>query len=398
MKIEGIKMKDKFKIVIKTDKMKKYIHEYMKYEMINNNHFSIIGLLKNHIHKTKGISLEEYLSKQNKIRKCNFCNNFSKIVGFSFDSFKSGTLFISNIKYKKNFYYCYSKDCPGKKLNPNSVEFVSKSRNISNEEALKYIHRRNKSPFYRENHNSLKEYKSYQRRDEKWFIENNKSFDKFKKRLRYINTLDYFIEKLGSKELGLAKYLEINKRKDSMSFNHYLKKYNNNYIVARKEYNKRIKKCCSNLSPFICNGVSKESIKVLLKYYKFFRRQNIDKDKIFIGLKGSSEYNILYKTKEGNKRFFYDFTIPEIKLIIEYHGEKFHPNPKWRFENINKWNKWRGIFDNLNVEKRYKLDLLKKKEAEKSGFKVFEIYSSDNKEEKYEEIINWWYLKENKNE
>ena len=63
-----------------------------------------------------------------------------------------------------------------------------------------------------------------------------------------------------------------------------------------------------------------------------------------------------------------------MSIIIEYHGEAYHPNPKWK--DI-KWNEWKCLFNNKSADKVYLVDQYKKKLAENSGWCVYEIYSSE---------------------
>jgi hypothetical protein len=46
--------------------------------------------------------------------------------------------------------------------------------------------------------------------------------------------------------------------------------------------------------------------------------------KIYVGIPGSKEFYL----KEESFRYFYDFTIPRLKICIEYNGEHVHPNPE----------------------------------------------------------------------
>ena len=89
--------------------------------------------------------------------------------------------------------------------------------------------------------------------------------------------------------------------------------------------------------------------------------------KIYYGVK--NEYYI-----NDARIYFYDFTIPELDLIIEYHGVGFHPNPNW--DNL-KWDAWRSTFNKFDADKVFSFDQEKKMIAEKNGFMVIEIYSDE---------------------
>ena len=69
-------------------------------------------------------------------------------------------------------YHCHQgRKCKGSLLNPNSIEYVSTSFKITEDAALEFIHRRNNTPFYKENHKSTIEYKNFQAHDLNWFID-----------------------------------------------------------------------------------------------------------------------------------------------------------------------------------------------------------------------------------
>lgn len=123
-------------------------------------------------------------------------------------------------------------------------------------------------------------------------------------------------------------------------------------------------KCCTN------NRVSKESIQFFLPIYKFFRNSGIKRNEIYWGISGSSEYFL--HEKYNNKIFWYDFTIPKLKLIIEFHGTRYHPNPNW---DKHKWNKWELFGHNANEKREF--DIFKKTLAEKNGYTLIEIWSDE---------------------
>lgn len=56
-------------------------------------------------------------------------------------------------------------------------------------------------------------------------------------------------------------------------------------------------------------------------------------NQIKVGIKGSREWCLSSKKENNIQRvYFYDFTLPELKLIIEYNGEAYHPNPNISLE------------------------------------------------------------------
>lgn len=94
----------------------------------------------------------------------------------------------------------------------------------------------------------------------------------------------------------------------------------------------------------------------------------------------SDEYKIIY---DKTHYFAYDFTIKELNLIFEYQSEHIHANSEWPYEKLDSW---RSAFDNLTASEYFKKYDKKISLAEKQGFKVIQLWSSDSIE-KNTEII-----------
>lgn len=173
--------------------------------------------------------------------------------------------------------------------------------------------------------------------------------------------LNKLIDKHGDIE-GRERYDNICK---NLSFSQSLEGKISNYgeIEGRIRYKNDLYKKC-NISP-----VSKESLRFFIPIYKQFRKY-FGKEEIYWGIDGSKEYFIY--DENHKKIFFYDFCIPKIKLIIEYQGVRWHPNPSW---NSEKWDKW-SLFGMNSTEKR-SLDLTKNSVAESRGFKIIEVFSDE---------------------
>lgn len=95
---------------------------------------------------------------------------------------------------------------------------------------------------------------------------------------------------------------------------------------------------------------------------------------------------------ELNKFYLYDFTIPKFNIIIEYNGEKFHPNPKWIKEDFDKWKEWQSLYKNKSANDVYIETIQKLNFARNKGFIVLELWSSDSIEynlQKCKELIQW---------
>jgi hypothetical protein len=357
----------------------KYKNEYLQFkssyfENINNyNKNKIIQSLKISLTRKNKISIQEYCNKEFnfKIEKCGFCNNYSQIdIDFEFISYKNSYLLIViDISYPNNYFYCKKTGCPGKKLNPNSIEFVSKSKKINKKNAIKIIHERNNSPFYKENYSSIEEYKNYQSLNKRL---NENEYNNYIKNLKYSKTIEYYYDKYG-KEEGKKIWDDIQTKKDSMSFNFFLKKYNYNYKKAIIEYKNRIKTIIPTCH---CkkNKYSKISFKIFNELINILK---LNKNECFYG---ENEYMLKYKDdnyKYNYRNFYYDFTDINNKIIIEYNGLIWHPH-KNKMTNEQYIN-WKHPFNkNINPIDIEKKDEFKKKIAIENGFDLITIWDVDS--------------------
>ena len=199
----------------------------------------------------KNISIFSYLKiwdiKHHELR-CAWCGDFNHdIIGIN-HYVNNGCIIPTGVRRRHTAQFlCFAKNnCESKKLNKNSIEFVRKAYGINETAALEKIHGRNSSPFYKENHQNINDYKKSQSRSKKWFEENDKDRNAWINKANYSRsyqgyidsnresmwnavqqrkaiTLDNFIKKYGAQE-GLLKY---NKWKDgtNISLISYIKKY-----------------------------------------------------------------------------------------------------------------------------------------------------------------------------
>lgn len=130
------------------------------------------------------------------------------------------------------------------------------------------------------------------------------------------------------------------------------------------------KKLCGSTVP--TGRASKESARVLANTIQFLKDNNID---YFMGEEGNREYIIYdYCT---SRRYMYDLCIPAYKLIIEYHGECFHPRPTLTEEE---WAKWKCVRTGDDANTRHSLDVYKRKLAEDKKYKMLELWSTDGED------------------
>lgn len=285
--------------------------------------------------------------------------------------------------YPSNFY-CKEKGCTGKTINPNSIEFVSKTRKINEEQAIKIIHDRNKSPFYLENHKNKNDYKNYQSLKHKL---SDKEYKKFIKNLKYSKTIEYYIEKYGKKE-GAKIWKEINSKKDSMSFSYFLKKNNFNYKKSILEYKNRVKSVLPKNKSYIGGNYSKQSYNIFKKIVKELKLKNY--------MFGENELFLEYYDIDNKKRkFFYDFVDLNNNIIIEYNGLRWHPNKE--IMSTEQYTNWYHPFDNtISKNDLEEKDKIKKKIALNNNFKFLTIWDSNTDKENINIIKNFYKIHDKK--
>lgn len=235
-------------------------------------------------------------------------------------------------------------------------------------------------------------------------------------------SLKSFIEKYGEEE-GTNRYLKKNEtHSHNISLSGFIEKYGD--FEGRKKFKEycfnkgRTKKQLieqhgEDYAIAICNSRA-HTLKNYIKWYgeengliKFSRRYNNlpygsskQADEFFEKLyniclvHGLEEKDIYFsKTSEwflrnGEKLFWYDFTIPKLKIIIEFNGEHIHPNQNWD-EEIKK--SWKHAYTKQSFEEVQLYDTCKLKTAKDKGFDVYVIWSKSNLDEeiiKMEERIN----------
>lgn len=206
-------------------------------------------------------------------------------------------------------------------------------------------------------------------RNSKWFssLKENNDWEELSK--RKIMTLEKCILNYGTEE-GVEKFKTANAAKAQTKEN-YIKKFGveegemkwSSYVKKRAERSITYysKEACLFFKPFLEKLNSGELI-------VYTANENFGK-----------EYFLL----RDNKIHFYDFTVPALKLIIEYHGVHIHPNPTWKSE---KWYAWKHAFNGKSANEARAFDLRKKEIAEQSGFTVVEIWNDSTKEENTKKI------------
>lgn len=204
-----------------------------------------------------------------------------------------------------------------------------------------------------------------------------RSYENFSKKLKF--SIDYWRSKgytLEESEILRRPYLKPIKN-DLESF---IEKYGvDNGILM---WTKRCKKYKDSIKRNIHNRktggyVSKESLNFFIPLYKMCRKLGLDRNEIYFGIDGSKEFFIRDNNLDVNGGKFYDFCIPRLNIIVEYHGTFWHPR------KIEEWkNPWIG-YESAKSNDEYKTSL-----ANLRNMEYYVIWSDDNRENKLKEIFS----------
>lgn len=264
----------------------------------------------------------------------------------------------------------------------------------------------------------VKKFKSKKATSKKGFIarwgqeEGLKRYEKFKETSKH--TKAKYITKYG-KITGTKKweeYVQIKKETSVFTVNHWINKgytpveaeklradfhkenlntlsvgfWINKGLSEQEAHNKVVS--IFNKKQVAFASAPKESLKYFNELSEILQKNNIE---FMLGVETSSE-KCLYDSKSG-KCNFYDFCIPEHNIIIEYHGERYHPNPSKLSEE--EWSTWKcisykGLEDPLilTADQKYELDEEKKQLAVSKGYQYLELWSSNSKEDSWKKINN----------
>ena len=199
----------------------------------------------------------------------------------------------------------------------------------------------------------------------KKLLENGASFQEIQEEIsnRWNNTsLKSFISRYGEieGEIKYNEYVEKHKENNPLCLEYYKKKNIPEDVAfdiitkIQWDNNKNISRC------------SKESLKYLDILNIIFKNRGYKSQykKSEFGIKLTLEE---YKIYKKNRFFFYDFFVPDMNLILEYHGERFHDDIEYE-STI-------GVTENDLLKLEYNYDFYKKWIAESRGYKVLIIRS-----------------------
>lgn len=187
---------------------------------------------------------------------------------------------------------------------------------------------------------------------------------------------------------------QLRKIQDKRSLEYFIEKYGK--VKGEKRFNQTTEKWLNTLN----NKSEEEKLDILIRKTKRSKKySNVSVhlfDEVFKELK--EKYNIVLKKKyykenewyiydkENKKIYFYDLTIKDINLIVEFNGNIFHPN-----KNIlskKEWNNWRNPITKQNANYHYDYDLNKKNLAVKSNYNYLIVWENETFEHNKNKIIN----------
>jgi len=244
-------------------------------------------------------------------------------------------------------------------------------------------------------------------------IEYLKKYNPQKLKEQYNTTLEYYLAKgysvdeantllkkrqaTFSKEICISKYGEVEGlRIFKNRQNKWLKTLDKKTDFEKKEINSKKAVSLSNLQRKYGDKIGEQKYRKIMERRKapgsreadnFFRRvlNDIIVEEEPYWSQGESGNEYFLYDRNNKKYYFYDFTLRNKKIIIEYHGESFHPRKDKLTES--EWENWKLPFTNESADSKYNFDQKKNKFAETQGFKVIEIWSSDTYEESLKKIV-----------
>ena len=112
---------------------------------------------------------------------------------------------------------------------------------------------------------------------------------------------------------------------------------------------------------------SKASLAIFQPIYEQYK----DDYSIYLGV----DDNIEYFLRDNNTLYFYDFVIPELRIIVEYNGSKFHPNKATLTEP--EWRDWKCVYSELDADTAFMKDCIKQQLAIANGYTFLTIWDTD---------------------
>lgn len=315
------------------------------------------------------------------VKKCAFCTHdarvsaeFSLIAG----SRNKQILKVESVGYEKDLLFCKTNiACPGKRLNPNSVDFVSKTRSLTPKEALVFIHERNNTVFYSNNHESQEVYIKSQTRDSDFFNTLDE-YATYRGKLKNCHSLATYQDRYGF-VLGAEMHAAIQAKKDSMSFQYQLKKFAGDKEAAGIAYAKRLKQALN------FGGGASHAANNFFEHLLFTLEQehNSVQPAVYAGKDG---YEFCLRRTNG-RFFYYDLLLPALGIIIEYNCLRWHVEPS--IMSTEQWQTYQHIFTKETADEVYAKELEKESLAKQNGYKLVKVWYEHTEEQNTKKAIDF---------
>ena len=250
---------------------------------------------------------------------CAFCGKPNQTWYFK-TSLSGKQINILGIGYLKPIDFCYSTNssCPGKKLNPNSVEFVSTTRRINKSDAIKLIHNRNSSPFYKENHADEAQYKKFQ--GTRISSKDENEIRKIIEKQNFSRSLAGYIARFGE-EAGRERWNNIQQQKAITTKN--LER------IYGKNAQEMVNLWKSKVGPSLENFIRRYGeVDGLAKYRAFHEKTRKSKTNAF-GTVTSKDGHTL---RSNYERLFFDALIQENVDASRFSTDGYYPNSVLRYD------------------------------------------------------------------
>jgi hypothetical protein len=273
---------------------------------------------------------------------------------------------------------------------------IKEKSSISPEVKLKYGNC-NRYEFYLTKINPLTN-KNYTEHEAKEKVYRKQSKASNAKKVKYksgeinVNMFSYdFWKNKGLNDIEISQKIQYLKDKigHSMTLDGYIERYGTK--EGLKRFTKRQEKWQNSLN----SKSDEDKLAILIKKTKklpFYSKQaTLFFDKLIDRLKGLNLEFFWKKNEmhiwdsEHSKLYFYDFTIRELRIIIEFNGVHCHPSP---YLSQIEWDTWRCVYTKQTANDKYLTDQRKLLVAKEKGFTLETVWSDSNIEEQLQLLID----------
>lgn len=356
------KLNDKIQITFQ--KNKKHFDQ-------NSLNYEIQRKCLNTLLKAKNTELLSQFINLDKLHRCAWCGEYNLQIIFSFrvlSKHSKSTKTSENTDYLlelEDFFYCThdrdnytqmnihdqhsnftkfvclpkNQSCSRSGLNPNSIEFVAKSRGVQESVANQIILKRNKQPFYRNNHVSEEDYAQYQ---DRFLGKSEEEKRALVDKQNHQRQLDGYIQKYGD-EIGTRKWRAVQDKK-VLTLEKFI------FMYGQEEGPKRHNDWIAKATGSYENFVVRFGENAYEKWVDYLRKFQSNK----FGKKSYTHKNELLR--QSHERRFYDIMVEYDLHFENYKIEVNYPGSRYRtdffFEDINMYIEIAGMMEISQYNKK----------------------------------------------